>query len=200
MLLSASEHTRPFLPRWSKTHRRCIPASSLTQYSHPAIRLQERRKRRECILDMTTDTIAMRAAPIDIEIFMHIENQTRIGAVWIMHRAQVAGATITNEGLRAGEVIARQEDQLSRCARGSDSGHGRLHAACPEGHVRDVVWLVHEPEDDVSLVGVVGSYVGPQRGEDVVGWPALSDYIPVEPRVVVDVDYAVCAGGEASLD
>ena len=64
--------------------------------------------------------------------------------------------------------------------------------------------FVHEGEDDVRLVRVRLCELSPERDEVVVGraavvCAALADGVAVPAGVVVDVDYAMRAGGEAGL-
>ena len=74
-----------------------------------------------------------------------------------------------------------------------------MDALCPARHVGDVVRFVDDAEYDARVRGVVFCELGPEAGELLVGGAALADYAAVPAGVVVDVDYAVCARGEAGL-
>lgn len=81
----------------------------------------------------------------------------------------------------------------------SDCRHGRLAALGPHLDVQ-IVRFIHEAEDDLVPLGVVRRELLPQAGEDLVTRAPLANDSAVVPRKVVQVEHAVCAGIQTSLN
>lgn len=79
----------------------------------------------------------------------------------------------------------------------ADGGDSGLDGLGP-GRDGQVVGLVHDAEDDVGVVGVLGGKRRPESGELVVGRAALADDLAVPAGIVVDVQDALGPGGEAA--
>ena len=128
---------------------------------------------------------------------MNLIDQLVMGAIKILDgRERRSGGVL--EPTRGVKVGSRQQDHLGPCAVGADGVHGVLEAGGPSVDV-EVVRLVHEAEDDVALRGVALSELGPQVAELLVRWPALGDDTAVPAGVVVDVENAFSASGNACL-
>ena len=130
---------------------------------------------------------------------MHIEDEFVCRAVGILHPHQ-REARIRIEATKRGFVGAWEQDELGGGASVADCGHDGLEGVGPDGDV-EIMGLVHQTEDDVGLVGVRLRELGPDGDEVVVGRSTvLANNAAVPAGIVVDVDDAVSAGGEAGLD
>ena len=147
------------------------------------------------VIRLVGDALRVAARGILVQILVHLEDKLVLGTVRVadVEQGRAGGGIEAADGVGVG---AREEDELGGGAGGADGVDGGLEGVGPDADV-EVVGLVHQAEDDVGLAGVGLGELGPEGGEVVVGGAALADDVAVPAGVVVDVDDAVGAGGQA---
>ena len=173
-----------------------VAAAGLSEHGLTAHTAEIVRQRRERVVHAVRDAFGQGAAII-IKILMRLIDQF-VGRSVTVHDG---GQSRRGVGLEAADgVVVRsgEEDHLSSCAVVTDGVDGLLDADGPGGHV-EVVWLVHQAEDNVVLRGVFLGELGPEIAELVVRRSALTDDAAVPAGVIMHVEDAEGAGCETSL-
>jgi hypothetical protein len=135
----------------------------------------------------------------NLQVLMNVEDKLVNGTILVLD-GEKGRASLTRELGSVRPSQAGDEDPLrggTSITDGSDSG---LNGLDPRGEL-DVMWLVHDAEDDTLLVLVLGCELAPDVGELLVGRATLADDSTVPPGVVVQVDDDVRLGalGEREL-
>ena len=147
---------------------------------------------------MVAGALSVGTRVVAVEVTVDVEDDLVGRAVGVLdlEERRTAGS---GEGTRGCVVSSGDEDHLGLGACLADGVDGSLGGVGPGGH-GEVVGLVHQAESDLALRRVLGRDLGPDISELVVGWAALADDLAVPAGVVVEVDEADSAGGQAALD
>ncbi len=128
-----------------------VAATGLSEHGLTAHTAEIVRQRRERVVHAVGDAFARRAALI-IEILMRFIDQF-VGRSVTVHDGGQSRRGVVLEAANGIVVRAGEEDHLGGGAVVTDGVDGLLDAGGPSGHV-EVVWLVHQAEDNVVLRGV----------------------------------------------
>lgn len=154
-------------------------------------------KRSEGVGDVVSGALGVCAAVVGVEVAVDIEDQLAGAAVGVLN-GEKSGAAVLDKG-SGGGVVGTGEKEVLRGGTGlADGSDGSLDGSSPGGHGK-VVGLVHQAERDVLLRLVLGSDLRPDIGELGVCGSTLTDDAAVPAGVVVQVDDAEGAGGQAAL-
>jgi hypothetical protein len=140
------------------------------------------------------------AGSVGVEVLVHVEDQVGGAAVEVLDFGESGAGAVGDVRRSVGPLVAGEEDLVGGGAGLADGGHGGLDGGGP-GVDGDIVRLVHEAESDLVVALVLGSDLGPDAGEVVVGGSALADNGAVPASVVVQVNDAKGgARSQAALD
>ena len=115
---------------------------------------------------------------------MHVEDDLAGGAVGVLDTHERRGGGLRELGGRC-EVGARQQDELAGGAGLTDGVDGGLAGGGPCSHGCKIVGLVHDAEDDLRCLCVLGRELGKQAGVLSIAWTALADDATIPSSIVV---------------
>lgn len=146
------------------------------------------------------DTVSGCTGTVAVEVLVNIEDEERfITCRWVFD-VQERVVVAVQPVIGVSPEVSGESDDLRLGTSGTDRIDGSLNRCGPLGVVWDIMWLVHQAEDDLGLVLVLGSEKCPHRCEVGIGRTALSDDPSVPPCIVVQVNHNVRPGGQGCLD
>jgi hypothetical protein len=175
-----------------------VATTNLRQDSLTLVGAKPGSKGNERVLDVVAGALGVGTRVVAVEVTVHVEDDLvgrAVGVLDLEERRTAGGG----EGTRGCVVGSGDEDHLGLGTCLADGIYGGLGGVGPGGHC-EIVGLVHQAESDVLLRCVLGRDLGPDIGELVVSWAALADDLAVPAGVVVEVNEADGAGGQAALD
>lgn len=169
---------------------------------------QPRRERLEGILDVIGRALGVRTTVVRVKVLVDIKDdvigsacrppflsrlsfqprslQFKKPTIGVLH-TQKRRTCLSRQRLRRGEAASRDQDHTRRCDL-ANRRDGGLHGGHPGVERREVVRLVHEPEDNLAVAAVLGGKLRPERHEVVGGGPTGgADHLTVVAGVVAEV-------------
>jgi hypothetical protein len=151
-------------------------------------------------VDVVGGASGVSSGSVRVEVLVDIEDQVGGAAIEVLDLGESGARTVGDVSGGVGPLVAGKEDLVGSGTGLADGGHGGLDGGSP-GVDGDIVGLVHQAKSDFVVALVLGSDLGPDASEIVVGGSALADDGAVPTGVVVQVDDAEGgAGVQAALD
>jgi hypothetical protein len=70
-------------------------STNLTQHGHPVVGFQKGSQRGKRVINVVGNTLKMRPAIVEIQVFVHIKDQSGLASTRISHYTQVTSTAVT---------------------------------------------------------------------------------------------------------